>query len=243
MFFFRKKNYFPKIERFGTPQASSGDSAGIAVPDDPEDLLRRSRSARIGRLSRRTPDMSRRRGLLRGLQSAGPICLGYIPVAITFGAVATSFGYPFYVPLLFSAAIFVGLVLRRNFIRLVMASVMQLDEEGWRKMAIRWGWFFVALAALNEVVWRTFSTDTWVAFKVFGIMPLTVLFSVAQVPLISRHMVEEDPPTASGGRPSNPRGSDTGRKKQRKPSVNCLRPCRQKSIYRSSLPTHPVPSI
>ncbi|ERJ19681.1 Branched-chain amino acid permease protein [Salinisphaera shabanensis E1L3A] len=52
--------------------------------------------------------MSRRRGLLRGLQSAGPICLGYIPVAITFGAVATSFGYPFYVPLLFSAAIFAG---------------------------------------------------------------------------------------------------------------------------------------
>ena len=52
--------------------------------------------------------MSRRRGLVRGLQSAGPICLGYVPVAITFGAAATSFGYPFYVPLLFSAAIFAG---------------------------------------------------------------------------------------------------------------------------------------
>ena len=115
---------------------------------------------------------------------------------------------PTIVNLLFAAAIFVGLVLRRNFIRLVMASVMQLDEEGWRKMAIRWGWFFVALAALNEVVWRTFSTDTWVAFKVFGIMPLTVLFSVAQVPLISRHMVEEKSKAAA--EPESPASGDVG---------------------------------
>jgi intracellular septation protein len=115
---------------------------------------------------------------------------------------------PTIVNMLFAASIFTGLALRRNFIRLVMGPVMQLDEEGWRKMAIRWGWFFVALAALNEVVWRTFSTDTWVAFKVFGIMPLTVLFSVAQVPLISRHMVEEKSEAAA--EPESPAGGDVG---------------------------------
>ena len=115
---------------------------------------------------------------------------------------------PTIVNLLFAAAIFAGLMLRRNFIRLVMAPVMQLDEEGWRKMAVRWGWFFVALAALNEVVWRTFSTDFWVAFKVFGIMPLTVLFSIAQVPLISRHMVEEK--SEAGTEPERPAGGEPG---------------------------------
>ena len=74
----------------------------------------------------------------------------------------------------------------RNFIKILLGTVMQLNDEGWNRLAIRWAGFFFLLAVLNEIVWRNFSTDTWVAFKVFGIMPLTVLFSIAQVPLITK---------------------------------------------------------
>lgn len=66
-----------------------------------------------------------------------------------------------------------------------------MDAEGWRKLTLRWGLFFLLLAVLNEVIWRSFSTDTWVAFKVWGIMPLTLLFTLSQMPLIMRHSVDE----------------------------------------------------
>ena len=66
-----------------------------------------------------------------------------------------------------------------------------LDDEGWRKLTLRWGIFFLVLAVLNEVVWRNFSTDFWVSFKVFGIMPLTLLFTLTQLPLIQRHTQPE----------------------------------------------------
>ncbi len=88
---------------------------------------------------------------------------------------------------LFAAFIFVGLAIGRNFVRVVLGPAFQLTDEGWRVLAIRWGAFFVVLAIVNEVVWRNFSTDVWVDFKVFGIMPLTFAFSLAQVPLLTRH--------------------------------------------------------
>ena len=69
-----------------------------------------------------------------------------------------------------------------------------LTKEGWRKLTIRWMIFFVVLAILNEIVWRSFSTDTWVSFKVFGIMPLTFVFSLAQLPLIKRHALDDQSP-------------------------------------------------
>ena len=71
----------------------------------------------------------------------------------------------------------------------VLDSVFQLDAEGWRKLTLRWGLFFFFLAALNEIVWRGFSTDFWVAFKVFGIMPITIAFALSQLPLIQRHQL------------------------------------------------------
>ena len=73
----------------------------------------------------------------------------------------------------------------------VFDSVFRLDDEGWRKLTLRWGIFFFVLAVLNEVIWRNFSTDFWVTFKVFGIMPLTVLFTLTQMPLIQRHTLPE----------------------------------------------------
>ena len=65
-------------------------------------------------------------------------------------------------------------------------------EEGWRKLTLRWGLFFFVLAVLNEIVWRTQTTDFWVSFKVFGIMPLTIVFALAQVPLIMKYELKGD---------------------------------------------------
>jgi intracellular septation protein len=68
-----------------------------------------------------------------------------------------------------------------------------MDDEGWRILTLRWGIFFFALALLNEIVWRTVSTDVWVNFKVFGILPITLLFAISQAPLMNRHMIESGP--------------------------------------------------
>jgi intracellular septation protein len=65
--------------------------------------------------------------------------------------------------------------------------VFHLTDEGWRKLTVRWALFFLALAVLNEIVWRTQSTDTWVTFKVFGVMPLTFIFAALQYPLLMKH--------------------------------------------------------
>ncbi len=94
---------------------------------------------------------------------------------------------PTIVNTLFAAALLGGLVFRRSLLQPVFGTVFELTEEGWRKLTLRWGLFFILLAVLNEVVWRNFDTDTWVSFKVFGIMPLTVVFSLAQMPLLSRY--------------------------------------------------------
>lgn len=87
---------------------------------------------------------------------------------------------------LFAIILFGGLWFNRLFLKTVFGDVMKLTEPGWRMLTMRWAWFFVALALVNEFVWRTFSTDFWVSFKVFGIMPLTMVFAVAQVGLIKR---------------------------------------------------------
>lgn len=96
---------------------------------------------------------------------------------------------------LFAAILFGGLIMGRPLLKPLLDTVLPLDAEGWRKLTWRWAWFFVLLAGLNELVWRSFPTDVWVNFKVFGIMPLTILFSLAQVPLIRRHAL----PEAEGG--------------------------------------------
>jgi intracellular septation protein len=98
---------------------------------------------------------------------------------------------PTIVNVLFGAALLGGLALGRPLLGYVFDSVFKLDDEGWRKLTFRWGLFFFALAVLNEIVWRSFSTDFWVSFKVFGILPLTVLFTLTQMPLIQRHALPE----------------------------------------------------
>lgn len=88
---------------------------------------------------------------------------------------------------LFAAILAGGLLFDRLFLKIVFGDVMRLTREGWRILTIRWALFFVVLAVLNEVMWRLFSTDTWVTFKVFGIMPLTFVFALAQIGVLKRY--------------------------------------------------------
>jgi intracellular septation protein len=94
---------------------------------------------------------------------------------------------PTIIYLLFTGTLFGGLILRKPLLATVFNQVFHLTEEGWRKLTIRWALFFLALAMLNEIVWRTQSTDTWVTFKVFGVMPLTFIFAALQYPLLTKH--------------------------------------------------------
>ncbi|MDP2619583.1 MAG: septation protein A [Hyphomicrobiales bacterium] len=93
---------------------------------------------------------------------------------------------PTLVYLLFAVILGAGMAFQRPLLKPLLGTMLALSETGWRLLTWRWTGFFLALAVLNEIVWRNVSTDTWVAFKVFGFLPLTLLFAVAQVPLMQR---------------------------------------------------------
>ena len=93
---------------------------------------------------------------------------------------------------LFGAVLLGGVAFGKSYLKLVMGEAMKLRDEAWRTLSIRWGIFFFAMAGLNEIVWRTFTTDQWVNFKVFGLLPLTLVFAVANAPYMTRHMVEDE---------------------------------------------------
>jgi intracellular septation protein len=96
---------------------------------------------------------------------------------------------PTIVYVLFGAVLLGGLAFNKLLLGMVFDSVFSLTEEGWRKLTVRWGVFFLVMAVLNEIVWRNFSTDTWVSFKVFGFLPLTFVFAAAQVPLLQKYSI------------------------------------------------------
>jgi intracellular septation protein len=98
---------------------------------------------------------------------------------------------------MFGATLLAGLVFRKPLLEIVFDSVFNLTEEGWRKLTLRWSLFFFFMAVLNEVVWRTQSTDVWVSFKLFGAVPLTFVFAAFQYPLLMRH--DADPEAAKDG--------------------------------------------
>jgi intracellular septation protein len=101
---------------------------------------------------------------------------------------------PTFVYILFAVVLFAGLALNRPFMKILFEEAFKLTEDGWRKLTWRWAGFFLFLAFLNEFIWRSFSTDLWVKFKVFGFLPLTMIFAIAQISLIQRysHEVEKD---------------------------------------------------
>jgi intracellular septation protein len=91
---------------------------------------------------------------------------------------------------LFALVLGGGLLFGRSFIAILFDQVFNLTPQGWRILTFRWAIFFAAMAVLNEIIWRTQSTNFWVGFKAFGVIPLTMAFAVAQMPLIKRFHLE-----------------------------------------------------
>ncbi len=99
---------------------------------------------------------------------------------------------PTIVNVLFASALAGGLLFGSSLMKIILGEVIQLTDEGWRKLTIRWTFFFLFLAMLNEIVWRNFSQETWIAFKTFGVMPITMVFMMAQIGLLQKYQIEED---------------------------------------------------
>ena len=129
-----------------------------------------------------------------------------IPIMPTFGAgVLLIFGgltllfdnkififmKPTIINFIFAAILYGGIILKKPFLKYLLGSALKLEEEGWNTLTHRWIAFFVALAILNEIVWRTMSEDLWVNFKVFGILPITFIFTMTQFPLIKKYQIED----------------------------------------------------
>jgi intracellular septation protein len=105
---------------------------------------------------------------------------------------------PTLVNLLFASILLVGLAMGRPLLKYLLSDALKLSDAGWKKLSLRWGIFFIFLAALNEIVWRHSSTDFWVNFKVFGMFTLTIVFSLTQIPLIQRYWQEPVPTDHTG---------------------------------------------
>ncbi len=99
---------------------------------------------------------------------------------------------------LFAVILFTGLARQQSLLKPLLQSVMELTAEGWRLLTWRWAWFFVVLAILNEIVWRNLSTDFWISFKLFGTLPLTIVFGAAQMGLMRRYALPTDEVVTNG---------------------------------------------
>jgi intracellular septation protein len=111
---------------------------------------------------------------------------------------------PTVVNICFAALLLGGMAYGRLFLKTVFGDVFQIDDEGWRKLTVRWGSFFIFLAVLNELVRHLVTDDGWVNFKIFGIMPLTLAFSAMQLRLIQRHQLDETAEDSVIEEPSEP---------------------------------------
>jgi intracellular septation protein len=98
---------------------------------------------------------------------------------------------PTLVNLLFASILLGGVLLKKPLLRYVLGSAITVTDACWMTLSLRWGLFFIFLAVLNEVIWRHFSVDFWVNFKVFGMFSCTIIFTLLQLPLIKRCWVDE----------------------------------------------------
>jgi intracellular septation protein len=99
-----------------------------------------------------------------------------------------------------AGSLLLGLAGGKLFLRNLLGETLKMDEAGWRTLTLRYAVFFLFVAAGNEVVWRNFSNDAWVNYKVWGILPLTVVFMMSQVGLMKRHALPEDGADGPGAR-------------------------------------------
>ncbi len=122
--------------------------------------------------------------------------IGAILISL-FGGLSLYFNNPIFIYLkptiiniLFAIVLLVSnKFFNKNFIEILLSKSFKLTDEGWNKLNVRWAYFFIFLAGLNEIIWRTQSESIWVNFKVWGILPLTILFTASQVPLINKYKV------------------------------------------------------
>ena len=98
---------------------------------------------------------------------------------------------PTIINLLFALILYGGVIVKKSLLKFLLGAAIKLEDEGWKILTQRWISFFIALAVLNEIVWRTQSTDIWVNFKVFGILPITFIFTMTQFPLIKKYQIED----------------------------------------------------
>ena len=98
---------------------------------------------------------------------------------------------PTIINLLFALILYGGVIVKKPLLKSLLGAAIKLEDEGWKILTLRWISFFIALAVLNEIVWRTQSTDIWVSFKVFGILPITFIFTMTQFPLIKKYQIED----------------------------------------------------
>ena len=98
---------------------------------------------------------------------------------------------PTIINLLFALILYGGMIVKKPLLKFLLGAAIKLEDEGWKILTQRWISFFIALAILNEIVWRTQSTDIWVNFKVFGILPITFIFKMTQFSLIKKYQIED----------------------------------------------------
>ena len=98
---------------------------------------------------------------------------------------------PTIINVLFAVILYGGILINKPLLKYLLGAALKLEEKGWKILTQRWIGFFIALAILNEIVWRTQSTDVWVNFKVFGILPITFIFTMTQFPLIKKYQIED----------------------------------------------------
>ena len=122
--------------------------------------------------------------------------MGGVIISI-FGGLTLYFNNPVFlymkptiINIIFAFILILGKIFfNRNFLKFFFKTAFQLDELGWDKLNFRWAYFFIFLAFLNEIVWRTQPETTWVNFKVWGMLPITFIFTALQLPLINRHKI------------------------------------------------------
>ena len=98
---------------------------------------------------------------------------------------------PTIINLLFAGVLYGGIILNKSLLRYLLGAALKLQDEGWDILTKRWIGFFIALAILNEIIWRTQTTDIWVNFKVFGILPITFIFTLTQFSTIKKYQIED----------------------------------------------------
>ncbi len=98
---------------------------------------------------------------------------------------------PTLINLLFALVLFYGYFSKRPIIRHLFGGSLKMENKAWLVLSLRWAIFFIFLAALNEFIWRNFSTDFWVSFKVFGVFPISMIFTISQVPFMIKNIKKE----------------------------------------------------